>query len=127
MKKTRLIMKGSKTILATKLSSDEFDCKCEDPRCHFTLVNDVLLDQWNKLRAEMARPIKISSAYRCQLWNKMQGGVADSKHTLGMAIDIPFAGMSIEEQNKLIETCDRLFPFTKMYDSFIHVDVRSEG
>ena len=122
MSNTQVIMKGSKTILATGLSSDEMDCNCTNPRCHYTLVNDELLERWNKLRTGMAQPLKINSAYRCMAHNESEGGVADSRHTLGRALDVSFEGV---DQAKLTDFAARCFPFIKIYSTFVHVDIRS--
>lgn len=40
------------------------------------------------LRDHVARPVSISSGYRCDALNRAVGGVADSQHRLGEAADI---------------------------------------
>ena len=44
------------------------------------------------LRVAMNRPIKISSGYRCEKLNKAVGGVYNSQHLKGQAVDIDIQG-----------------------------------
>ena len=44
------------------------------------------------LRVAMNRPIKISSGYRCETLNKAVGGVYNSQHLKGQAVDIDIQG-----------------------------------
>ncbi len=47
------------------------------------------------LREALGQPITISSGYRGPVLNKRVGGVADSQHLLGMAVDIQSAGTAV--------------------------------
>ena len=47
------------------------------------------------LREAVGRPITISSGYRGPVLNQRVGGVADSQHLLGMAVDIQSAGTPV--------------------------------
>ncbi len=47
------------------------------------------------LREALGGPISISSGFRGPVLNKRVGGVADSQHLFGMAVDIQSAGMSV--------------------------------
>ena len=44
------------------------------------------------LRVAMNRPIKIGSGYRCEKLNKLVGGVYNSQHMKGQAVDICIDG-----------------------------------
>ena len=51
-------------------------------------MNSRLLEMIDNLREKSGIPLVINSAYRCTTHNKAVGGVADSAHTKGKAVDI---------------------------------------
>lgn len=55
-----------------------------------TLVDDLL----DPIREKFAVPMIITSGYRCERLNKLVGGVDDSQHMRGEAVDFCFAGFS---------------------------------
>lgn len=72
----------------TYFRAREFDCQCG--RCvggaeHMDVNLLVLLDH---ARAEAGVPFVITSAYRCAAHNRSVGGVTNSAHTRGQAVDI---------------------------------------
>ncbi len=84
-----VIPKGSDGSLSSHLRVDEFDCKCDRKICAHTLYSPLLLQLFERLRTSLGhRSLAIRSGFRCQAHNKDEEGVIDSKHTLGMAIDI---------------------------------------
>lgn len=58
-----------------------------------TLV-DKLLDP---IRERFAMPMIVTSGYRCKSLNDMVGGVAESQHRKGQAVDFVFKGFSTRE------------------------------
>lgn len=65
----------------------EFTCKCGCGR-GFDEMDEKLLEMLDALREKSGIPLVISSAYRCPEHNKSVGGVIDSAHTKGKAVDI---------------------------------------
>ena len=57
------------------------------------LVDNVL----NPIRERFAVPMIITSGYRCQRVNELVGGVDNSQHMKGEAVDFCFAGFSKKE------------------------------
>ncbi len=55
------------------------------------------------LREKLGKPIHILSGYRSQELNKAVGGVGNSKHLLGQAVDITIEGMGHPELYNLIK------------------------
>ena len=55
-----------------------------------TLVDDLL----DPIREKFAVPMIITSGYRCEKLNKLVGGVDNSQHMKGEAVDFCFAGFS---------------------------------
>tara|TARA_R110002012_G_scaffold186964_1_gene353808 strand:- start:1314 stop:1724 length:411 start_codon:yes stop_codon:yes gene_type:complete len=81
-----------------------------------------------KLRDIYKRPIKITSAYRSKKYNKKIGGVSNSTHTLGLAVDIQIKNADTRSVYNhiltLIEDGLLLEGGVGLYDSFVHYDIR---
>lgn len=89
-------------------------------------MSDTLLDGLEELRSRIKKPVIINSAYRCEYWNKHEGGVYNSQHVLGTACDIRVEGMGVYELAKI---CKTIFDGVGEYyhQDFVHVDMRSDG
>ena len=64
--------------------AEEFVCPC----CNQVKIDSELILKLEDLRHLFDRPIKITSAYRCPKHNKAIGGVKNSEHIFGEAVDI---------------------------------------
>lgn len=64
---------------------EEFVCKCGCNSCEMDLDFMVLII---RARAEASIPFVITSGYRCAEHNRNEGGVSNSAHTKGKAVDI---------------------------------------
>ena len=89
----------------------------------FVLDNiDNLAQQLQIARDYFGEPMVFSSGYRCLKLNKAVGGVANSAHTSGSAVDIEFN--SEAHAKKLIEALIKAgFKRIGLGWSFIHVDI----
>lgn len=107
-----------KSNTATRLGIDE---QFNPPQ--FVLDNiDALAQQLQIARDYFGEPMVFSSGYRCLKLNKAVGGVANSAHTSGMAVDIEFT--SEAHAKKLIEALIKAgFKRIGLGWSFIHVDI----
>jgi uncharacterized protein YcbK (DUF882 family) len=86
------------------------------------LISEQLLDALDHLRAKLGRPLKLSSCYRSAYHNARVGGAVRSCHRLGIAADLPLAGMDKSHLIDLAITCG----FTGLginYKTFLHVDL----
>ena len=78
------------------------------------------------LRDKIARPIIISSGYRCPQLNKLVKGVANSGHLKGTCADFVVRGMSVQELLNFI--CNSGINFTQLIEehkgntSWIHIE-----
>lgn len=54
------------------------------------------LTRLNEIRESYGKPIIISSGYRCQTLNEAIGGVNDSKHQEGLAVDLKWDSELLE-------------------------------
>ena len=90
-------------------------------------MNPVLLRKLDELREMLGHPIEVSSGYRCSYWNRVNNGVDNSTHTLGMAADV-YSDYATTE--KLLELAEKVgFDGIGYYpeEGFIHVDCRCDG
>lgn len=76
----------------------------------------------NQLRELDGKPMILTSAYRCEEYNKEIGGAKKSYHVKGMAFDIRLDGRDIKKLAKLARSVG--FNGIGTYDTFIHVDTR---
>jgi uncharacterized protein YcbK (DUF882 family) len=99
---------------------DEFSCNCG---CGggFSDMDAEFLDMLDNARDHAGIPFRLSSAYRCARHNEAVGGVEDSAHVSGHAVDI-IARSGREKW--LIEEGLRKAGFTRIgrSKSFIHAD-----
>ncbi|MBN1839484.1 MAG: peptidase M15 [Campylobacterales bacterium] len=98
---------------------EEFTCKCG---CGLNNISDELVLALDIARKNSNFPFIINSACRCETHNKKIGGVKDSAHVKGLAVDI-----SIPDDTVRFIIVSALlnvgFKRVLMYDTFIHVDV----
>lgn len=118
--------KGDNTIISTNFKVNEFDCNCTNKSCKITYIDPMLVRVIQNIRDRIGRPLNINSAYRCKKHNKAVGGVADSQHLLGKAVDLSLPeNMNFSQFIKIISETQGL-SFFKVYPAkkFIHIDTR---
>lgn len=89
-----------------------------------------LIDELCKMLAVVRRaygePVTVTSWLRCELHNEAIGGMANSYHLNGHAIDIRPKMNGVSRLDILESTARYEFAFVKRYDTFIHCDIRGE-
>jgi uncharacterized protein YcbK (DUF882 family) len=67
----------------------ELACKCGRPNCDAAPIDPILIIKLDGLRRELNEPMKLTSARRCDFWNRSPTvrGSKDSQHLQGKAID----------------------------------------
>ncbi len=78
----------------------------------------------------MQCPIHISSGYRCPRLNKAVGGVKNSQHLTGQAVDIDFGSKKGNKSffDKIRKSEIELDQLLNEYDyAWIHISLRKEG
>lgn len=100
---------------------NEVRCLCG---CGLMILQPELLTKLEALRIAYGHPILVNSWTRCKSHNEAVGGVANSYHLNGKAVDLmppyrPALDM-LEVEAKVV------FPFVKRYKRFIHCDIRGE-
>lgn len=84
------------------------------------------------IRTEFRVPIYISSAYRSEALNKLIGGVKNSQHNIGQAIDIDMDGHTHSITNKdIFDFIVAKLPFDQVINEFdyswVHVSYKKNG
>lgn len=98
---------------------DEFTCKCG---CGLNNMNENFIFTLDEARDIAQIPFKINCGCRCEKHNKEVGGVKDSAHTKGLAVDIaaPDDRTRFSIVSALLEVG---FKRVLLYDTFIHCDI----
>lgn len=75
---------------------DEMKCKCGGKYCdgYPHEIQPLLMQILDRARRWSGHPIKVISGLRCDQWNSIQGGVANSQHKYGEAVDVYFYGVT---------------------------------
>lgn len=74
----------SATKLSEHFSAEELQCPC----CRGLVVVPSFVDFLESVRKSYNRPMRISSAYRCEKHNRAVGGSVTSAHLSGRAVDV---------------------------------------
>lgn len=101
----------------------EFACKCD---CGFDTVDYYLAEVLDRVREHFGVPVTVTSGARCLAHNQSIGGVPASQHTKGRAADIVVRGVDPLDVASYVKS-----NFSSVsvgtYDTFTHVDTRSNG
>jgi hypothetical protein len=74
------------------------------------------------IRDKLNKPMIVSSGYRCEELNNKIGGVKNSQHTKGQAVDFKVKGMTVKEVINFI--VDNDFEFDQLineHDMWVHI------
>ena len=86
--------------LSKNLTRREIACKCG---CGFDIVDYKLVETFQALRDYIGKPIYITSGCRCPEHNKKVGGVGESAHVEGMALDMYVNGLSNRQFGEVVK------------------------
>ena len=85
-------------------------------------MHEEILHMLDAVRKEYGKPIKINSGYRTEARNKKIGGVPNSSHLKGLAVDI--SCKNSKDRFALVKLFLKVgFTRIGIASSFIHVDV----
>ena len=102
----------------------EFFCKCSLSRCRKVIdhMDADLLETIVLIREKLDFPLVINSAYRCTTHNASVGGVPNSLHRQGKALDVALKDGS--QRHQFVELALKYGLTVIVYPTFIHVDSR---
>ena len=95
----------------------EFACKCG---CGYNAINPQLVMALDMARKDSKVPFAITSGCRCKTHNVRVGGVDDSSHVKGFAVDIAVQGSG--HRMAVLKALMRYFDRIGIDKNFIHVD-----
>lgn len=106
-------------------SRDEFRCQCGGKYCNgFPAEPDEKLVRLaENVRGYFGRPGHRSSGLRCSQWNAIQGGVSNSKHMFGKALDFRIEGKTSAEVLNYINSLSGVNYAYAIDSQHVHMDV----
>ena len=105
--------------LVKYFSPDEFACKCG---CGTNNPVKELVYMVNSARIYATIPFRLNSAHRCETHNRAIGGLPDSAHLIGKAIDID--ARTSERKFIVVEALIKAgFKRIFIYGDFVHADI----
>jgi hypothetical protein len=68
----------------------EFKCKCGGKHCNGypAEIDMTMVGYADEIRHRLGKPLSVNSGMRCSVWNQIQGGVSNSQHLYGTAVDL---------------------------------------
>ena len=84
----------------------EFGCKCGGRYCNGypSEMREAVVRIADAAREHFGHPAHVISGLRCQQWNTHEGGVSNSQHMYGEAIDLRIDGVSSEELRQFVSS-----------------------
>ena len=85
---------------------EEFRCKCGGRYCNGypAEMQEAVVKIADAARDHFGKPAHVVSGLRCRQWNAHEGGVANSQHMYGEAIDLRIDGVGSEELRQFVAT-----------------------
>lgn len=104
----------------------EFACKCGGKYCkgYPTEMNEKVVKMADKIRKHFGVAVTVSSGLRCEKHNANVGGVSNSRHKLGKAIDFCVAGKTSSEVLPYVKKQSDIRYTYAINDRFVHMDVK---
>lgn len=84
----------------------EFKCKCGGRFCNGypAEMQEAIVKIADAARDHFGKPAHVVSGLRCKQWNEHEGGVANSQHMYGEAIDLRIDGVDSETLRQFVST-----------------------
>ena len=120
--------KGDNTKLSKNFSVNEFRCGLgRGCSCTTTLIDDQLVKYLQRVRDEFDAPVTLTSAYRCESYNRSIGGAVGSRHSKGQAADIVVSGVAPLKVAQFLESigCKGIGLYEGKDGNFVHCDTRT--
>ena len=104
---------------------EEMRCKCGGRYCNGfpSEPQQLLMELADRAREHFGRPAHVVSGLRCSRWNAIQGGVANSQHMYGEAMDIRIDGVSSEEIYQWMKRQPEVRYCYKIDSAGVHFDI----
>lgn len=103
----------------------EFACKCGGKYCtgYPAEMHEKVVKAADKVRKHFGAPVTVSSGLRCAKHNANVGGVSNSRHKLGKAIDFCVAGKTSAQVLAYVSELPEIRYAYKIDGNYVHMDV----
>lgn len=103
---------------------EEFRCKCAGRYCdgYPAEMQEKVVRIADAARKHFKRPAHVVSGLRCQEWNRLQGGVWNSQHRYGEAIDLRIDGVTADDLLAFVDTQPIRYAY-KINGTNVHFDI----
>ena len=104
---------------------EEMRCKCGGRYCNGFPAEpqQLLMELADRARAYFGRPAHVVSGLRCSRWNAIQGGVANSQHMYGEAMDIRIDGVTADQLLAWMKKQPEVRYCYKINSTNVHFDI----
>lgn len=104
---------------------EELRCKCGGKYCNGFPAEpkEELVRLAERARQHFGRPAHVVSCLRCPAWNALSGGVANSQHMYGEAMDLRIEGVSAEELYRFLRSQPQVRYTYKINETNVHFDI----
>ena len=108
---------------------EEFRCKCGGRYCNGypAEMQEAVVKIADAARAHFGKPAHVISGLRCQQWNAHEGGVANSQHMYGEAIDLRIDGVDSETLRQFVSTQPGHRYSYRINSTNVHFDINKVG
>ena len=108
---------------------EELRCKCGGRYCDGFPAEpkEAAVRVADRARAHFGRPGHNVSFLRCREWNRLQGGVANSQHMYGEAMDIRVDGVTADELLAFFQSQPEVRYAYKINGTNVHFDIPAGG
>lgn len=103
----------------------EFKCKCGGKYCNGYPVEmqEKVVKAADKVREHFGKPMTVSSGIRCTRHNAAVGGVSNSRHLQGKAIDFCISGFSASSVLAYVQTLPEIRYTYAINSNYVHMDI----
>lgn len=105
----------------------EFKCKCGGKHCNGypAEIDMTMVGYADEIRHRLGKPLNVNSGMRCSVWNQIQGGVSNSQHLYGTAVDLGKpSGVTVAKMAEIAEDVMGDTGGIGIYSWGIHIDSR---
>jgi hypothetical protein len=98
----------------------EFRCRCG---CGADSMNETLIRVADRVRDHFGKPVTVSSGRRCANHNARVGGVSNSRHLSGKAMDFCVQGKTSKQVLEYVQKQPEIRYAYAIDGSYVHMDV----
>lgn len=104
---------------------EEFRCQCGGKYCKGFPAepSEKLVKLADKVRGHFGKPGHRSSGLRCKTWNAIQGGVSNSRHMSGKALDFCIEGKTAQQVLEYVQKQPECRYAYAIDSQHVHMDV----